>query len=236
MNKIFQAIMLILFSVGVIAGMTFAIFTTIAALEANTYWGYVPPAKETLRLLCPRLIDHDETGTVSIQVTNDVEKEIEPLVWTVISDPGIFSSYSMRLSIPPGENQTLNYSVSKDDRVFKYLILVKVIQYAAFKTPMRNAFCGILVMDLPFNGNTVLIATLVISLLGMLAGVVMWITLDHSHPLDRVKVTRAMVSVLVCITIAMALGWLKIWLLAVLTIAISFLMIGEVVRSFIAAK
>jgi hypothetical protein len=187
-------------------------------------------------LKCPKIINRDEIGIVSITISNPNEKLIEPLVWTVISNPGFFTSERVRAYIQPGETQTLEWMVSEEDMVFESLILIKIYQFSAFKTPMRDGYCGILVVDLPISGNIILITMIMLSVVCMLAGVVMWVALGKIHPLEKIKITRAMIAVLGSVSLAMTFGLLGIWLLGVFIFMIMILLVGEVVRQFSAAS
>jgi hypothetical protein len=136
--------------------------------------------------------------------------------------------------IPPGGSQTLEWTVSKDDTVFKYLILVKLFQFSAFKTPTRDGSCGILYLDVPFSGTAVLIFSIALSLIGMALGIILWLSLYKGLPVQKAQVLRAMVVMAVSVTLTMVTGVLGIWMLGVLFFAVSLLLIAEVVRSFIA--
>jgi hypothetical protein len=236
MKKSVRVVVFILFAIGTLFGMLLGGATTVAGIESAFYFGFGYQADESLKDLdCPIILTGDEVGTVAVTLTNPHEKEIEPLFQVDIGEQGMFRTYRDRMYIPAGESQTLQWTVSRDDTVFRYLILVKIFQFAAFKTPTRDGSCGILYLDVPFSGTAVLIFTIAISVLGMALGIILWVTLYKALPSNKTRVLRAMVVMAISVVITMVLGILGSWLLGVLFFMISLLLIAEVIRSFIAA-
>lgn len=236
MNKIVRIVIFVIFAIGTVFGMLLGGATTVANLESAFYFGFGYQADESLKEMdCPIILTGDDVGTVSVTLSNPNEKEIEPLFQVDIGEEGLFRTYRDRMYIPAGESQTLQWTVSRDDAVFRYLILVKVFQFAAFKTPTRDGSCGIIYLDVPFSGMSVLIFTITISVLGMALGIILWLTLYKALPADKARGLRAMTVLAVSVVIAMVMGILGIWLLGVLFFMLSLLLIAEVVRSFIAS-
>lgn len=236
MNKLVRVVVFILFAVGALSGMVLGGAATIAGLEADFYFGFGYQADESLKdLECPLILTGDEIGTVSVTLSNSKEKQIEPLFQVDIGEEGMFRSYRDRMYIPVGESQTLQWTVSRDDVVFNHLILVKLFQFAAFKTPTRDGSCGILYLDVPFSGITVLIFIITLSVTGITLAIILWLTLYQSLPIYKTRVLRAMVVMGVTVILTMLTGILSIWMLGVLFFMISLLLIAEVIRSFIAA-
>ena len=236
MNKIVRILIFVIFAIGTVFGMLLGGATTVANLESDFYFGFGYQADESLKDLdCPIILTGDDVGTVSVTLSNPNEKEIEPLFQVDIGEEGLFRTYRDRMFIPPGESQTLQWTVSKEDAVFKYLILVKLFQFSAFKTPTRDGSCGIVYLDVPFSGTAVLIFAIAASLVGLGLGILLWVTINKSTSVQKVKVTRAMIVMAVSVTLTMVTGILGIWMLGVLFFAVSLLLIAEVVRSFIAA-
>ncbi|MBM3150834.1 MAG: hypothetical protein FJZ96_01295 [Chloroflexi bacterium] len=235
MSKVIRTLLFILFGIGALFGMTLAAATTIANLEADFYFGFSYQGDESLKNLdCPVILSGDEVGTVAVTLSNPNEKEIEPLFQVEIGNMGLFRSYRDRMFIPAGESQTLQWTVSRDDVVFNHLILVKLFQFAAFKTPTRDGSCGIVYLDLPFSGNQVLVSTIAISLAGMGLAILLWLALDKIQSDYKARLTRAMLVMAGCVTAALVTGVLGVWLLGVLFFMVSLLLIAEVVRSFTA--
>jgi hypothetical protein len=236
MNKLVLVLVFIVFAVGALFGMLLGGATTVAGLEADFYFGFGYQADESLKdLECPIILTGDDVGTVAVTLSNPNEKEIEPLFQVDIGEEGMFRTYRDRMYIPVGESQTLQWTVSRDDVIFRHLILVKLFQFAAFKTPTRDGSCGILYLDVPVSGTAVLIFTIAVSIVGMALGIILWLTLYKSLPVYKARVLRAMIVMGASVVIAMVTGILSFWLLGVLFFMISLLLIAEVVRSFIAA-
>lgn len=232
--KIARIMIFILFAVGTLAGMLLGGATTAAKIEATFYFGFGYHADESLKKLnCPIILTGNEIGTIAVTLSNPHEKDIEPLFQVDIGNVGMFRTYRERMSIPPGGSQTLQWTVSRDDVVFRHLILVKLFQFSAFKTPTRDGACGIIYLDLPFRGTEVLIFSILTAILGMGAGMLLWTTQIKPKTDQTARVIRAMIAMSVSVLVTMTTGLLGIWMLSVLFFMVSLLLIAEVVRSFI---
>jgi hypothetical protein len=187
---------------------------------------------------CPFILAGGEVGTISVTLTNPHEKEIEPLFQVAIGSERTFSLFRYfreRKYIPAGESQTMQWTVSGEDAVYKHFILVQVYQFSAFKTTNRSGSCGILYLDVPLSGTTVLILAITVSIVGMALGTILWLRLYKALPGHKARAPRIMIVVAASATLTMVTGILGIWLLGILFFVISLLLIAEVVRSFIAA-
>ncbi len=218
--------------------MLLGIATAAARLEAETFFGIDFKTDEPLKdMECPLILTSDEVGTISVTLFNPQEKEIEPLFQVAIGSERSFSLFRYfreRKYIPAGESQTMQWTVTKEDAVYKHFILVQVYQFAAFKTPARSGSCGILYLDVPFSGTAALIFAIAVSILGMALGIILWLTLYKSLPVYKTRVLRIMIVVALSVTLTMVSGILGIWLLSFLFFMVSLLLIAEVVHSFIA--
>lgn len=236
MSKIVRAVIFIVFAIGTILGMLLAGSTIIANLEANFYFGYSYDGEESLRDLdCPVILTGDEVGTVSVSISNPLERAVGPILEAEIGNEGLFRKYHEPISIPAGGSQTQQWTVSRDDVVFGNLILVRLFQFVTFRTPSRDGSCGIFYLDVPFSGTAVLVFSIVISVGGMALGILLWLTLNKSLPVLKTRVSRAMIVMAIFVTLAMVAGLLRIWTLGVLLFVLSVLLIAEVVSSFIAS-
>lgn len=236
MKKFVRIPIFILFAIGTLTGMLLGGATTAAGIEATFYFGFGYQADESLKKLdCPIILTGDEVGTVSVTLSNPHERDIEPLFQVDIGNIGMFRTYRDRMSIPPGGSQTLQWTVSRDDVVFRHLILVKLFQFAAFKTPTRDGACGIIYLDVPFSGAEVLVFTILVAVLGMGIGLLLWTTLIKPKTDQTARVTRAMIVMTISVLVTMTTGLLGIWMLSVLFFMASLLLIAEVIRSFIAS-
>lgn len=240
MKKFIRFLAFLLFAIGALSGMLLGAATAAAKLEAETYLGFDFKAQESFQDMdCPLILTGDAVGTISVTIFNPNEKEIEPLFQVAIGserDFSLFRYFRERKYIPSGESQTMQWTVTMDDAVYRHFILVQVYQFAAFKTPAHSGSCGILYLDIPISGTVVLISIIAASVAGMILGIILSITLDKSTPIRKTRVLRAMIVMAICATLTMVTGILGIWILTMLFFAISVLLIAEVVRSLMAGN
>jgi len=230
MKKFFHFLAFPLFAIGALSGMLLGAATAAARLEAETFFGFDYKTRETFQEMeCPLILTGDTVGTISITLFNPNEKEIEPLFQVAIGsekDFSLFHYFRERKYIPSGESQTMQWTVTKDDAVYKHLILVQVYQFAAFKTSARSGACGILYLDVPFSGTFVLISIIAVSIAGMALGIILNIRANKSAPARKTRVLRALTIMAISATLTMVTGILGIWILTLLFFVVSVLLIA----------
>jgi len=150
-----------------VTGLFLIGISTWGDMEADSY-GFARRSTATLRgLNCPILLTKDEPGEISLEVSNPTDKPLHPSVRTEISadfDPQVFNE---SLDLAPDESKTLEWSLKPENIVLGNFILAHVQIYATYPIPNREKTCGILIMDLPGSGRTIVLALVVFTLIGL---------------------------------------------------------------------
>jgi hypothetical protein len=181
-KRIFRALGLALFWLGILLAVALASGGTMADLEA-TFYGFPWYTHERLPgFKCPVLMTRWETGTVSLTLKNPTDRTIPFLAHADISTPGPTREARTKVEVAPGEKQRVEWTVTSADVDLGYFIFVSGWTNPAYPYPTRQSMCGILVLNVPgLTGQQVFAGTLVVSVLSMVGGIYLWIT--GSRPL-----------------------------------------------------
>jgi hypothetical protein len=163
---------ILLYILAVITGFFLIGIATWGDMEAASY-GFPRRASTSLRgLNCPILLTRselirNETGKISLDVSNPTDKSLHPSVRTEISadfDPEIFNE---SVDLAPGESKRLNWSIGPENIDLGRFILASVQVYASYPIPNREKTCGIFISDLPGSGWTIVTALVAFTLIGL---------------------------------------------------------------------
>ena len=234
-KKLFRNLGIIFFYTGILVGMVIFILMNWANFEAYFYFGYFPPADKTLTTLrCPLLMTPSDIEAVTINITNDTDRDLSPLIRTEISSLGTTRSEEANYLLAAGETSKLSWTVTSADMVFGHLVLARVYVYRVFTLPSQADTCGTVVVDLPgLTGIQLFVIALAFSLACMGAGWGLW--LGGSRPLqtEGVIARRAMTIFTVIVLLGILAGCFGWWIVGVLCTVLSVMMIFVVVAYYI---
>jgi hypothetical protein len=165
MKKTSNALSYILFFSGVLLGLTLSILSVWADFEANFY-GFSRQTKNPFHgLNCPIMMARNESGTISIKVSNTSDKTIAPNVKTEISSPLTLVKTLDFVDLAPGESTTLQKTIGAENIDLEQFIFVKVLIYSAYPMSDQEGTCGVYILPINGNGTLILIAGTILSLL-----------------------------------------------------------------------
>jgi hypothetical protein len=225
-----------IFAVGIILGTALSGIVVWGDLEASLFDASIRGDATLTTLRCPVMMTAKEIGTASATFENPLERPVTFTIRAHISRGYVtlMREINSKLSLAPGETQTLEWTVTPDDAAYGRLILLRVRLSAKYPLPARDASCGILVVDLPYlSGNQVTAFTLAASLLSMVVGASLWVATNRPlRGLPR-QVTRAMGVLAGSVLLAMLLGLLGNWLLGALLLVITLLLGVTIIGYFV---
>ena len=231
-KKTIRNLAIFLFSVGVLLGMFLAGAATWTDLEA-TFYGFGKVANDPLTTLrCPVLMTATETGIIRATLSNNSELPVDARVRVYVSNPGPIRVVETITPLAPGETKKVEWAVTAEDIDFGNLILVKVLAFAYYKVPVREAWCGILVLNLPnLTGSQIFTFALAVSLLGMLDGIGLWIANSRLLKSRILDATRAMIGLAAVVLVDMALSFMGLWLFGVILFLLAILLIAVIIAN-----
>ena len=223
---------LLIYILAVVTGLFLIGISTWGDMEADSY-GFPRRSSATLGgLNCPILLTRDEPGEISLSVANPTDKPLHPSVRTEISadfDPQVLNE---SLDLAPGESKKLEWSLQPENIVLGSFILAHVQVYATYPIPNREKTCGILIMDLPGSGKTLVIALVAFTLIGLGSGMY-WMNKSGLFK-NRVPITwNAILFLAVLIIGGLILSLMGSWIpsigILVLSVLISILLLNSTV-------
>jgi len=235
-KKTIRNLAIFFFSVGVLLGMFLAGAATWTDLEA-TFYGFGKVADNPLTTLrCPVLMMATETGIIRATLSNNSELPVDARVRVYVSNPGPIRIIETITSLAPGEIKMLEWTVTSEDVDFGNLILLKVLAFAYYKAPVREEWCGILVLNLPhLSGNQVFTSALGLSLAGLLIGIALWVIGGRPLTGKTLFAFRAMVWLAAFVLADMVFSFMGLWLFGLVLFVVAVLLILGVLTSAILA-
>ena len=223
-NKPSPSLFLVLYIIGALLSFALAIIAAWTDLEA-AFYGFSRRASTTLSgLSCPVLLNRNEIGIVSVSIRNTTERKLSPSVRAEFSSRLTPISTLESVQIEPGESKTLEWTVGPENIDLSRFIFSKVLVFASYPMPDREASCGTLIVNLPIPGSVLLFSMTALGLGGMAGGL---FALNRSHPLsDRLeRILRPLTFLAIMITLALVVGLAGWWVQAVLVLAVTLISI-----------
>jgi hypothetical protein len=228
----------ILFIVGIFTGFIFNVFVVWANFEASL-WNLAPNRDSALDgLRCPLVITQSETATITILYRNPLEREINPVIRTTISERlvSLEREESTRPEIAPGETARIEYTVKGSEAVWNRFILVRVNALPQFSLPARNGSCGIFVMNIPWiSGGVIVFAVIFVSVVGVGSGLWLWRRIHNPLEGQPRVAFQAMIFLSVAVLGGILLELFSFWGLATFVLIITFLLIAAVLAFALAS-
>lgn len=213
---------ILLFAIGVVTGLTLSALATWPDFEASSYEFARNTNTPLNGLICPIILNRNETGTVSLTVSNTTDKLLNPSVKTQISTRDEPNSFLESLSLPVGESTKLEWMIGPENIDLHYFIFVKALVYASYPIPNREATCGTFIIDLPFDGTVFLILMVTLSLASMGSGLYL-LNRINQRPERAEMNLRPMYFLTVLIVLALIVSFMGWWIQSIVFIVISLL-------------
>lgn len=233
-NIALRIVTILLFSIGVLLGLVLLFSATWADVESVFYGFDRFGNKATTSMRCPVVLNENETGEIIIKYKNKADQPIRPSLRLQVSSSSVFREETSRLSLQPGESETIRWHVSRSDLALNRFIFAKVFSFASYPQRDIEQTCGILVLNLRgFTGKQVLFTMIAISLVGMLAGCGLWSLVNKPLRDRSLDASRAMVTLTITVCLGIASVLLASWPIGVLLSALSLILTGVIIGSFI---
>lgn len=234
-NRIFRRLGVILFAFGILLGMALIAVTIWTDLEASFFDSVMGSrGDESLKTLrCPVLMTTSETGRISATFENTADKPIELRLRAHVTDGFVTLMREVNTTLPlePGEKGKAEFTLSAEDRAYRWLILARVLQFRHYPLPARQAACGVLVLDVPFlTGNQLFALTIALTVLCLGGGIALWSVANWPLRRSALATARTMGALVVSLLIGFLVSLSGAFLIATLLFAINLLLIFEIIR------
>ena len=215
---------LFIYILAALISVTVAVIATWSDLEA-AFYGFDRRASTALQnLRCPILLNRNETGVISVRVSNTTDGKLSPSVRADFSSALTPISALDSVELAPGESKTLEWTIGPENIDLKRFIFSKVLIFASYPLPDREATCGTYIVDLPIPGRVLLSLMVALGLVGMGGG---WLVLNRlkrqSARLEKALRPLSFLTIVIVLALAASLaGW---WVQAVLLLAVTLITI-----------
>ncbi len=211
---------------GILLGLLLSLLAVWADYESTSY-GFPRRAQAPLRgLTCPVFMGRNESATVSLKISNPTDRNLSPGVRTEISTAGEPVSEVEAVPLAPGEHRTLQRTVGPENVDLGMFIFVDALVYSVYPMPDRETTCGILVLPIA-NGMYPLILGTLLSILFMAVGTY----LLHKRELPARR-SRSLFFLVIATLLALMLGYIGLWLAALLLILVCFFTLLHIAGEF----
>jgi len=220
MQKQKSTFLYILYSVGVLLGITLSVLAIWADYEATSY-GFFRRAQTPFKgLICPIFMTTDETQTVQIRLTNSTGKKISPSIRTEISTKLVIDEKLEFFELDPGESLLVERTIGPENIDLGQFIFVKASIFSSHPLPDQENTCGVFILPMRGNGTVILIITSVISLVSTIISLLL---LNKSN--TPKKMVYPFVFIAAAVVLAMTFGFLGLWIQGVLMLVLGILTI-----------
>jgi hypothetical protein len=202
--------------------------------EASSY-GFARRASAPLiGLSCPVFLNREDTGTLSLNISNTTDQPLSPSIRREFSAPGDPEPFVESIRLAPGESKKLDWAIGNENIDLHYFIFANVLVYGTYPIPDRQAMCGIFIIDLPLSGTAFLILMITLSIVSIGGG--LYILSKSKRNSDRsVAVVRSLTFLAGEVVLALIVGLMGWWIQAILILVIAILTIF-VVLNFLSDK
>jgi hypothetical protein len=217
---------LVSFTVGLLLGLLLIAVPVWADLEAS-YYGFQPFYAETLPSLhCPVLMERSETGKMWVTVRNKAEREVNQVVLVRLSSPLSIIESKETLTLAPGETRRLTWEINQSNIDLGTFMFAHVATYPVYPVPMREATCGVFVVDFPgLPGNVLFYGLLGLCVLCLGVGLLLWDTSRISAISQLPQVRMAMSFLVVVLLVGMVSSLAGWWMVGVVALVVVLLAI-----------
>ena len=164
-------------TLGILVGFLICGVIVWGDLEASMFTDGIVGDKNISTLSCPVIITGNETGTISVVVKNQADRDSDRFLRATISEgyATLVREEKTKIPIPANGKQKVEWKIYPEDAAFKSVVLFRVFIPAKYPYPSLSGNCGVVKMDIPWlSGNQVLglVAGLGVSLPGIRFGAV----------------------------------------------------------------
>jgi len=231
---------IILFVIGVLLGMVLIGSSVYADFE-STLFDLTNSAKRSYHpIKCPVFLSSYESGYLSAVIKNPNDITQQLVIQARISNRHLIllSEVQENISIASHGKKQLNWEVEAPDAVYGHLLLAKVIVMDANLNPSQRGSCGIIVLDLPLGlkGWQLFWMVFVLSLSGIISGIIFWWRYGRSSSNRGLEATRSLFGLGGLALVGLVSIALGSWQLAAVAFYICLLLMGVIIPHFLINK
>ena len=225
-----------IYAIGIAAGMLLILMAAWGDMESASY-GFARLANAGLRgLRCPILLTRNETGTITLDISNRTDGQISPSIRAQISTALLQpEEFVEHIEVAPGESRRVEWQVGPENIDLGSFIFAKVLFYSAYPIPSQESTCGILVLDLPGSGQVIVSVLVFLSLAGTGWGLYQIYRLPALREWRR-KHSGSTTFLAIMVVLGVVLSFIGGWLSTLIVLVRAFLTALIIVSSVLAGR
>lgn len=213
------------FFLGVVIGFLLSVIAIWNNLESTDYYFTGVKYASFKGLRCPLIVAPTEKGLVRAVFKNPTNQEDDFFYRAEISGRA-FSTRQIedKIPVPPHQARNIQFTVDVNDVDLLFFILVKITILPNSLHRSQEATCGMIVANiLGLTGWQISIAALLLSVLGIVAGMILWHETSRRVNRAMPRLVQVLGSVVLSTILATYMGW---WAVATaLSVVIILLML-----------
>lgn len=235
-NKTMRQVGLIIYMLGLLAGLLLASVAVWGDLEASQFDPLNRADQRLNSFSCPIVITRGEEAAVSATFRNSGDRNENLRIRTRVTD-GFISVIREDLtetSIPPGESQQFSWEVTAQDAAWERIILVRTstVRNAPYRRLVGSA-CGILLLPVSgITGQQVVFATLTVSIILLIVGGWLWGLARTDLSATEKRSRKILLGFAGLIMLGVIFGFLSIWGLGLVTIITFLILLGGTIEQY----
>jgi hypothetical protein len=214
----------IIFIFGIILGILLSLVRALPDLESTMYGFYKFGYPNLSSLSCPLLMTPSDQEDVTIKLKNNLDR---PITWHIeaqFSADNLINTITNNEELQPGESRVLSWEVNHNNISLGNFIFARVYTSAAAAQERREAYCGTLVINLPFAGGpTVYYSSILVTAICLGLGLWLWrrhTLLNEPTPISQFLWMRFGALLVVLGIVAGFMDW---WSIAIILVVLIIL-------------
>ena len=199
----------VFFFIGVVLGFARSVVAIWDNLEATDYYFTGATHAPFKGLRCPLVMAPNEEGIVSAVFNNTTNKE-DTFFYRAEVSGRAFSKREIegQIVVPAHQAKIFRFTVDANDVDLMFFILVKITILPNSIHSAQDATCGMLVTNiLGLTGSQVSLITLILSILGVLIGLLLWERANSKVNRDHPRIVQFLGLVVLLTLLATYMGW-----------------------------
>ena len=180
-------------------------------------------------LQCPAIITSSETGTIFAIFSNVRNLEVTMDTRATITNGSVGGTITIdnEVLLEPEESQRLSWQVNAQNATADHFILARIHQLAMASQPLKNASCGIFVINLPFlTGQQFLLISMGLAGLLSIGGIILFAIRNNSWSLKNPGLRRLLIFIAVSLLFSVG-GLMGYWGFALFVLIVWLMLVFE---------
>ena len=228
-QKILSRLGLVIFFLGVIAGVILEALIVWGDMEAFLFTSGIQAEESWKSLKCPLFLTPNEQGKITAVFENPLDEEVERYARANITQGTLTWTRQVESHIPvaPGAKEPIEWPIFPEDAAYGKLILYRVYVFQKRSLPSMDGKCGVVFLDVSnFTGAQVAWMMFLSSFILVIGGRLIWESKNRAK-VGLVKInTRALDALAIILLVSIVVSYFGFWAFGIVSLAIIIILVG----------